>query len=79
MLVPNNGTTGVSEIAGKTGVSVVGSDNGLYISGTNGKEVSVYTVGGLLMATRNVDGLLSLSKGVYVVSVDGMSTKVTVK
>lgn len=79
MLVANKSTTGISEIAGKTGVSVIGGDNGLYISGTNGKEVGVYTVGGLLMATRNVDGLLSLSKGVYVVTVDGMSTKVMVK
>ena len=79
MLVANNSTTGISEIAGKTGVSIIGSDNGLYISGTNGKDVSVYTVGGLLMATRNVDGLLSLSKGIYVVKVDGLSTKIMVK
>lgn len=79
MLMPNNSATGIGEIAQKSGVSIIGSADGIYISGTNGKDVCVYTTDGILLATRSTDGLLSLSKGIYVVKVDGMSAKVMVK
>lgn len=79
VLVPTRGTTGIADIVNKTGINIMPTESGLNINGLNGKEVSVYSTSGMLLATRNTDGMLHLMTGVYIVKVDGMSTKVMVK
>jgi len=79
VLVPTRGTTGIADIVNKTGVNIMPTETGLNINGLNGKDVSVYSTNGMLLATRNSDGMLHLMTGVYIVKVDGMSTKVMVK
>ena len=79
VLVPTRGTTGIADIVNKTGVNIMPTESGLNINGLNGKDISVYSTNGMLLATRNSDGMLNLITGVYIVKVDGMSTKVMVK
>ncbi len=79
MLVANGNTTGIADIINKTGINIMPTDEGLNIRGTNGKDIRIYSVNGLLVATRNTDGLLHLPTGVYVVKIDNMSTKIMVK
>ena len=79
LLLPNKEATGVMDFKSQTGVSVIGTADGLYISGTNGKTVAVYNTRGQLIASRCYDGLLTLSKGIYVAETDGMTCKVIVK
>lgn len=79
LLLPNKEATGVMDLKSQTGVSVIGTADGLYIIGTDGKTVNVYNTRGQLMASRSCDGLLALSKGIYVAETDGMTCKVIVK
>ncbi len=79
VLVANNAITGLAEITNKTGVNIMPSENGIYIQGLNGKQASIYTTNGTLLATRTADGMLNLMTGVYIVKVNNMKTKVMVK
>lgn len=79
MLIPSRGTTGIADIVSKTGVSIMPTEDGLYINGTNGKSVQVFNLNGIEVANRSTDGMLNLATGVYIVKVNGMSTKVMVK
>lgn len=79
MLIPSRGTTGIADIVSKTGVSIMPTEEGLYINGTNGKSVQVFNLNGIEVANRSTDGMLNLATGVYIVKVNGMSTKVMVK
>lgn len=79
MLIPSRGTTGIADIVSKTGVSIMPTEDGLYINGTNGKSVQVFNLNGIEVANRSIDGMLNLATGVYIVKVNGMSTKVMVK
>ena len=79
VLVPTRGTTGIADIVSKTGVNIMPTESGLNITGLNGKNVTIYSTNGTLLATRSSDGMLNLMAGVYIVKVDNMSTKVMVK
>ena len=79
VLVPSRGTTGIADIVSKTGVNIMPTESGLNITGLNGKNVTIYSTNGTLLATRSSDGMLNLMAGVYIVKVDNMSTKVMVK
>lgn len=79
MLIPSRGTTGIGDIVSKTGVSIMPTEDGLYINGTNGKSVQVFNLNGIEVANRSTDGMQNLATGVYIVKVNGMSTKVMVK
>lgn len=79
LLLPNKEATGVMDFKSQTGVSVIGTEQGVYISGTDGKTVNVYNTRGQLMASRSSDGLLALSKGIYVAETGSMTCKVIVK
>ncbi len=79
MLLVDKSATGIADIVTATGVNIKPCDTGINITGTNGKTVSVYGANGALFAKRSVDGFLTLGKGVYVVEVEGMKTKVMVK
>ncbi len=79
MLIVDNSATGIGDIVSATGVNVKPTDCGINISDLQGKTLRVYNVSGALFATRNIDGFLNLSKGVYLVEVDGMKAKFMVK
>ncbi len=79
MLMVDNTATGIGDIVSTTGVNVKPCDSGLNISNLGGHTLHVYGVNGALYATRSQDGFLSLSKGVYVVEVEGLKAKFMVK
>ena len=79
VLVPSRGTTGIADIVKKTGINIMPTDAGININGVNGKKVSIYAADGTMLASRTFDGMLNLMKGVYIVKIDNLSTKVMVK
>ena len=79
MLLIDGGATGIADIAKEAGVNIMPSVNGINLTGVDGKTVSVYSLSGALFATRTENGFLNLSKGVYIVEVGKMKTKVMVK
>lgn len=79
MLLIDGGATGIADIAKEAGVNIMPSANGINLTGVDGKTVNVYSLGGALFATRTENGFLNLSKGVYIVEVGKMKTKVMVK
>ena len=79
MLLIDNSTTGIGDIVSTTGVNVKPTDSGLNISNLQGKTLHVYTLNGALYATRTQDGFLGLTKGVYLVEVEGLKAKFMVR
>jgi hypothetical protein len=78
-LRPATEATAILDITKETGVAIGMQDGGLSIGGAEGKNVSIYTIGGVLVAEQSGNGFVSLASGTYVVSVDGKSAKVNVK
>lgn len=79
VLVPSRGTTGIADIVKKTGINIMPTDAGINLNGVNGKKVTIYAADGTKLASRTFDGMLNLMKGVYIVKIDNLSTKVMVK
>ena len=79
LLTPNSSVTSIADVVKKTGVNILPTEEGIQINGSNGKNVDVYNLNGAQVASSNSDGMLRLSAGVYIVKVNGMSTKVMVK
>ena len=79
LLTPNSSVTSIADVMKKTGVNILPTEEGIQINGCNGKNVDVYNLNGAQVASSNSDGMLRLSAGVYIVKVNGMSTKVMVK
>lgn len=79
MLLIDNSTTGIGDIVSTTGVNVKPTDSGLNISNLQGKTLHVYALNGALYATRTQDGFLGLTKGVYLVEVEGLKAKFMVR
>ena len=79
VLVPSRGTTGIADIVKKTGINIMPTDAGININGVDGKKVTIYAADGTMLASRTFDGMLNLMKGVYIVKIDNLSTKVMVK
>ena len=79
MLLIDNSTTGIGDIVTTTGVNVKPTDSGLNISNLQGKTLHVYAPNGALYATRTQDGFLGLTKGVYLVEVEGLKAKFMVR
>lgn len=79
VLVPSRGTTGIADIVKKTGINIMSTDAGINLNGVNGKKVTIYAADGTMLASRTFDGMLNLMKGVYIVKIDNLSTKVMVK
>ena len=71
--------TAINDITKKTGVCIGTQDGGIAIGGAEGKTVNVYTTGGAQAAQHSGNGFVALSRGMYVVSVDGVTAKVSVK
>lgn len=79
VLVPSRGTTGIADIVKKTGINIMPTDVGINLNGVDGKKVTIYAADGTMLASRTFDGMLNLMKGVYIVKIDNLSTKVMVK
>ena len=79
MLVENGNATGIADIKAKTGVNVMATAGGLSVNGLNGAAMNIYTLDGKLVSEPSADGVVSLQRGTYVVSVGGMKAKVMVK
>ena len=78
VLMVNAEATDINGIKAQTGVEIAVVDGGISISGAAGKTVNIYNVGGQLVAANVTDGVVALASGTYIVSVDGISTKVVV-
>lgn len=68
----------ISSLTKQAGVAISTIDGGLNIANAEGKTVEVYTVGGSLVTRQDGNGTVSLTPGIYVVKVNGVSTKVRV-
>ena len=79
VLVPSRGITGIADIVKKTGINIMPTDAGINLNGVNGRKVTIYAADGTMLASRTFDGMLNLMKGVYIVKIDNLSTKVMVK
>ena len=79
MLRMSGDATAINNMTAKTGVCIGTQDGGIAIGGAEGKTVNVYTTGGALAAQHSGNGFVALSRGMYIVSVDGVSAKVRVK
>ena len=79
VLVPSRGTTSIADIVKKTGINIMPTDAGINLNGVDGKKVTIYAADGTMLASRTFDGMLNLMKGVYIVKIDNLSTKVMVK
>ena len=74
------GTSGIEDV--KTLSMVFASNNTLYIKNAEGKNVTVSAVNGINFYQGVADNnmiAVSLEDGVYVVTIDGTTTKVVVK
>ena len=71
--------TGILALTKHTGVAIGTRDGGLSIGGAEGKSITVYSTSGAKAAQHTGNGFVSLSRGVYVMSVDGINAKVCVK
>lgn len=82
MFFSESATTGISSLQG-TRSSVKATTGGIAVTAAAGSRVLVSSVGGVLMAnlTASSSGTteVQLPKGVYVVSVNGTTTKIIVK
>lgn len=79
MLVMDQTATGIAQLFTETGVSVIAADGGLYISGADGSDVSIYNTAGMMMTQRAANGHMALPRGTYIITVNGVSTKVAVR
>ena len=79
MLCLSGEATAIKTMKEKTGVCFGTQDGGIAIGGAEGKTVSIYTTGGQMAAQHSGNGFIALKSGVYVVNVDGVTAKVSVK
>ena len=78
-LRPSGEATAINGLMAKTGVCIGTQEGGIAIGGAEGKTVNVYTTGGVQAAQHSGNGYIALKSGMYVVNVDGVSAKVSVK
>ena len=79
LLCMSGDATAIKTMKEKTGVLFGTQEGGIAIGGAEGKTVSVYTAGGQMAAQHSGYGFIALKSGVYVVNVDGVTAKVSVK
>ena len=78
-LVTDGSMTGVGQLRKLTGVSVMAEEGGISFLGTGNEQVSVYSMGGTLLAGKVGDGFVSLPKAAYIIKVGTATTKVIVR
>lgn len=71
--------TSVDETASTA--SVWAADGGIYVTSSNNAEVAIYDFAGNMVQQASVDGkaFFNVDKGLYIVSIDGNSLKVSAK
>ena len=79
MLEIDNSATGIAQLNKETGASVISSGNGLYVSGLNGTQATIYNTSGAIVAQNVGNGFTPLATGIYIVKVNGKSAKVGVR
>ena len=79
MLRMSNEATAINDMTAKTGVCIGTQDGGIAIGGAEGKTVNIYTTGGAQAAQHSGNGFVALSRGMYIVNVEGVSAKVRVR
>ena len=79
MLRMGGEATAIKDLTAKTGVCIGIQDGGIAIGGAENKVIKVYSTGGVMATQHSGNGFIALPRGVYVVCVDGASTKVSVK
>ena len=79
VLIPNTGINEINEIADAEGVSIKAVDGGLFIAGAEKAKVDIYQMNGTLMKADVRNGYIVMQKGVYLVCVNNVTSKVTVK
>ncbi len=74
-------TAGIETAEAGHGITITGSEGEIVICGAEGKEVSVYSVDGRLVASAVASGTerIAIAKGVYVASAGGKTVKVIVR
>lgn len=78
-LIPADEATSVNEVKALGELSLSSVSGGIAVKGLNGKSLTVYSLGGAVIATVDGDGMVSLPEGVYVVSCDGKTVKMSVR
>lgn len=79
MLEIDNSATGIAQLNKETGASVISAGNGLYVSGLNGTQATIYNTSGAIVAQNVGNGFTPLATGIYIVKVNGKSAKVGVR
>ena len=79
MLRMGGEATAIKDLTAKTGVCIGIQDGGIAIGGAENKVIKVYSTSGVMTTQHSGNGFIALPRGVYVVCVDGASTKVSVK
>lgn len=79
MLEIDNSATGIAQLNKETGASVISAGNGLYVSGLNGTQATIYNTSGAIVAQNVGNGFIPLATGIYIVKVNGKSAKVGVR
>ena len=79
MLRMGGEATAIKDLTAKTGVCIGIQDGGIAIGGAENKVIKVYSTSGVMATQHSGNGFIALPRGVYVVCVDGASTKVSVK
>lgn len=74
-------TAGIETAEAGHGITITGSEGEIVICGAEGKEISVYSVDGRLVASAVASGTerIAIAKGVYVASAGGKTVKVIVR
>lgn len=79
VLTPDGSATAIGKLRELTGVSVMAEEGGISFIGAEGQTVSVYSIGGALMAGNVGNGMISLPKGAYIIKVGTLTSKVIVR
>ena len=79
MLEIDNSANGIAQLNKETGASVISAGNGLYVSGLNGTQATIYNTSGAIVAQNVGNGFTPLATGIYIVKVNGKSAKVGVR
>lgn len=70
-------TSGINAIAAQNGVFV--KDGHIEVVGADGKDVTIFTLGGARIASSNGSASLSVASGAYLVKIGNKAVKVVVK
>lgn len=71
--------TEISDILAKTGIAIEVKEGGISFVNVADKQISIYDLTGALLKNEICDGFVSMPSGIYLIRVEGLTTKVIVK